>query len=247
MIRIAEVVGTCAEPFVVRDYGCTRILVINRPQARNALTRRMRREFPAYIRAAEEDESVAVIVLTGTGSAFSAGVDLKERRENPTLPPIVPNPADVLNNSRKPVIAAVNGACVTGALEMALSCSFIMASNQASFADTHAMHGIRPRWGQSARLPNAVGLRRARQLQFTGAFIDASTALAWGLVNEVIAHEQLLERCLQVGESIGRAHRGAIAEQLAISRAVETNALAAGINAEHQAHLHADKLGKRAP
>ena len=148
MTAVAEIVGAREEPLVVSDYGRTRVIVINRPQARNAWTRQMRREFPDYIRAADEEESVAVLIVTGMGSAFSAGVDLKERAGDPQ-PPVVPNPAEVLYGSRKPVIAAVNGACVTGALEIALSCSFIIASDQARFADTHARlgrYGVWPGW-----------------------------------------------------------------------------------------------------
>lgn len=246
MTDVAEIVGASEEPFVVRDYGRARLLVINRPQARNALTRQMRREFPAYIRSAGDDESVAVIILTGMGSAFSAGVDLKERRQGPQ-PPVVPNPAEVLCDSRKPVIAAVNGACLTGALEMALGCSFIIASEQARFADTHARLGLVPRWGQSARLPDAVGIRRARQLMLTGAFIDAATALAWGLVNEVVPPARLLERCLEIGESIAGADPGSVAEQLAISRAVEASVLAVGVEAERRACARLDSMRSHSP
>lgn len=241
MTDVAEVVGASEDPFVVRDYGRTRIIVINRPRARNALTRLMRREFPGCIRAADQDDSVALVILTGMGSAFSAGVDLKERAQDPQ-PPVVPNPAEVLQGARKPVIAAVNGACVTGALEMALSCSFIIASDQARFADTHARLGLLPRWGQSARLPDAIGVRRARQLMLSGEFIDAATALHWGLVNEVVPQAQLLDRCLRIGESIADAERGSVEEQLLISRTVETTALAAGMEAERRSGARLDAL-----
>jgi len=209
MMDVAEIVGASEESFVVRDYGPARIIVINRPHARNALTRAMRREFPGYMRAADRDESVAVVILTGMGSAFSAGVDLKERARDPQ-PPVVPNPAEVIHGAHKPVIAAVNGACVTGALEIALSCSFIIASDQARFADTHARLGLVPRWGLDMRLPDAVGVRRARQLMLTGEFIDATTARDWGLVNEVVPQAQLLDRCLQIGVSIAGAGSDAV-------------------------------------
>jgi enoyl-CoA hydratase len=247
MTVVAEIVGTSDEPFVVKDNGRTRIIVINRPQARNALTRQMRRDFPAYIRSADQDESVAAVILTGMGSAFSAGVDLKERVPGSPQPPVVPNPAEVLCESRKPVIAAVNGACVTGALEIALSCSFIIASDEARFADTHSRVGLPSRWGQSARLPDAVGLRRARQLMFTGAFIDASTALAWGLVNEVVPHGQLLDRCLQIGEAIASAHPGSVAEQLSVSREIEAGVVAVGMEAERRSCARWGPLRRGSP
>lgn len=201
----ADLVGSSEEPFVIADRGCVRFLILNRPQARNALTRQMRKDFPALLAAADADPAIAAIVLTGVDPAFCAGVDLKERGLGAPPPPVRPDPAVTLRRMRKPVIAAVNGACATGALEMALSCSFIIASDKARFADTHAKIGIFPMWGQSALLPRAIGIRRARQMMLTGAFIDADTACQWGIANEVVAHDGLLGRCLEIGGAIGAA------------------------------------------
>jgi enoyl-CoA hydratase len=135
MTRVAELVGENADPFVILDRDHVRIIVMNRPAARNALTRQMRRDFPAIIEAADHDDAVSVLILTGMDPAFSAGVDLKERASG-ALAPVRPNPGEVLRGAHKPIIAAVNGSCVTGALEMALSCSFIIASTKARFADS---------------------------------------------------------------------------------------------------------------
>jgi enoyl-CoA hydratase len=118
----------------------------------------------------------------------------------------VPNPGEAIRALQKPVIAAVNGPCATGALEMALSCSFVIASEQARFADTHAKVGLFPRWGQCTLLTQAVGLRRARQLMLTGQFIDAPQALQWGIVNEIVAADRLLARCLKLGEAIAASN-----------------------------------------
>jgi len=208
---------------------------MNRPGARNALTRQMRRDFPGIIAAADGDNSVGVVILTGMDPAFSSGVDLKERESGAPAQPITPNPGDVLRAVHKPTIAAVNGSCVTGALEMALSCSFIIASPQARFADTHAKVGLVPRWGQTALLPNAIGVRRAKQMMLTGAFIGADTALAWGLVNEISPDNRLLDRCLDLAEQIAGAHRESIATQLLALRDSEKAALAAGHEAEKRA------------
>jgi enoyl-CoA hydratase len=93
---------------------------------------------------------------------------------------------------RKPVIGAVNGVAITGGLEVALACDFLVASEQARFADTHARVGIQPGWGLTVLLPQAVGLRRAREMSATGNFVDAATALSWGLVNHVVPHGELL-------------------------------------------------------
>ena len=239
MMRMAELIGASSEPLLSIKHGSSRLLVLNRPAARNALTRQMRRDFPALLAAADADESAAALILTGADPAFSAGVDLKERVAG-AAPPVTPHPGDVLRAVRKPLIAAVNGACVTGALEMALSCSFIIASSEARFADTHARVGLVPRWGQTALLPDAIGFRRARQMMLSGEFIDARTAFEWGLVNEVVPHAELIERCLALGDEIARAAAKSVAVQMRSSQASAAAALAAGLEAERRAHLDWD-------
>jgi len=90
------------------------------------------------------------------------------------------------------VIGAINGAAVTGGFELALQCDFLVASEKAAFGDTHARVGLLPGWGLSVLLPQAIGVRRAREMSATGNFVDARTALDWGLVNHVVPHEDLL-------------------------------------------------------
>ena len=102
----------------------------------------------------------------------------------------------------KPVIGAVNGVAVTGGFELALACDFLVASERARFADTHARIGVQPGWGLTVLLPQAVGIRRARELSLTGNFLDAETALAWGLVNHVVAHDELLPTARQLAADI---------------------------------------------
>ena len=92
----------------------------------------------------------------------------------------------------KPLIGAVNGVAVTGGLELALACDFLVASEHARFADTHSRVGIQPGWGLTVALPAAVGVRRAKEMSATGNFVDAATALSWGLVNHVVAHGELM-------------------------------------------------------
>src|SRR5690606_22651660 len=91
-----------------------------------------------------------------------------------------------------PVIGAVNGVAITGGFEVALACDYLVASERARFADTHARVGIMPGWGLTVLLAEAVGVRRAKELSTTGNFLDATTALQWGLVNHVVPHEELL-------------------------------------------------------
>lgn len=227
----ADLVAGSADSIVVADRGGVRFIVLNRPEARNALSRQMRRDFAQIVAAADADPEVTAIVLTGMDPAFSAGVDLKEHSEGPQ-PRIRPHPAEVLRGAAKPVIAAVNGPCVTGALEMALSCSFIVAADQARFADTHAKVGIFPAWGQLALLARAIGVRRARQMLLTGAPIDAATARDWGLVNEIVPLADLLGRCVEIGTAIAACDARSVAFQLRGLRESESLQLDAALAVE---------------
>jgi enoyl-CoA hydratase len=204
----------------VDDDNGIRILTIDRPEAKNALDGSLRSELRAAAAAADRDDNVRVVILTAVDPVFSAGVDFKQLERGPgeTGSPLDVTPAGALRAMRKPVICAVNGACVSGALEVALSCTFIVASERARFADTHAMLGVVPTWGLTALLPRAVGVRMAREMSITGAFIDATQAQRLGLVNHVVPHDQLLaftrELAAQipansaVGEMLGLYDRG---------------------------------------
>jgi enoyl-CoA hydratase/carnithine racemase len=204
----------------VDDDNGIRILTIDRPEAKNALHGSLRSELRAAAAAADRDDSVRVVILTAVDPVFSAGVDFKQLERGPgeTGSPLDVTPAGALRAMRKPVICAVNGACVSGALEVALSCTFIVASERARFADTHAMLGVVPTWGLTALLPRAVGVRMAREMSITGAFIDATQAHRLGLVNHVVPHDQLLAFTHElaarvpansaVGEMLGLYDRG---------------------------------------
>lgn len=176
-------------------------ITINRPEARNALSRAVIKGLRAAVRDAQADDHVDVLILTGADPAFCAGLDLKELGSDagggsvtdaqPTADtpvaergPLPPGP--------KPVIGAINGAAITGGFELALACDFLVASDRARFADTHARVGIQPWWGLTVLLPQAIGLRRAREMSATGNFCDAQKALEWGLVNHVVPHDDLL-------------------------------------------------------
>lgn len=175
-----------------------RTLTLNRPQARNALSSQLRREFFSALAEAEADEAVDVVIITGTDPVFCAGLDLKELGDTTELPDISPKwPA-----MRKPVIGAINGAAVTGGLELALYCDILVASDQARFADTHARVGLLPTWGLSVRLPQKVGVGLARRMSLTGDYLSAADALRAGLVTEVVPHEQLLDTARAVASSI---------------------------------------------
>ena len=175
------------------------VVTLNRPEKRNALNRELQRALPRVVADLDAHDDVDAIVLTGADPAFCAGVDLTELGSGSrdlVLPRVQDGDAAVapgpLPPRATPVVGAVNGVAVTGGLELALACDFLVASERARFADTHARVGVMPGWGLTVLLPQAVGLRRAREMSATGNYVDADTALAWGLVNHVVAHEELL-------------------------------------------------------
>jgi enoyl-CoA hydratase len=177
------------------DRVCT--VTLNRPDARNAMSSELQRDLAAAIAAAEADEDVDVVVLTGTDPAFCAGLDLRELGS--TAANLVGgddgehrSPFTVLWTMTKPVIGAINGPAVTGGFELALGCDFLVASERATFGDTHARVGVTPGGGMSVFLPQTVGLRRAKEMSLTGNFMDAQEAFAFRLVNHVVPHEELL-------------------------------------------------------
>jgi enoyl-CoA hydratase len=193
----------------IRSEGVLTV-VFDRPAARNALTVAMRQRLEELCAAVDEDDDIAVVVLTGTDPAFCAGADMKEIAAlGRALPPT--DPGRAIRSVRKPVVGAVNGPCVTGGLEIALSCDFLVASESACFADTHAHLGVLPRWGMSALLPRAVGVRWAKELSGTRAVIGPADALRIGLVNHVVPHVQLAARVREITDSIRRGQPSAVA------------------------------------
>lgn len=169
-------------------------ITLNRPDARNAQSSNVLRLLNERLDRAEHDDDVDVIVLTGTDPAFCAGLDLKELGSSGgnlggggssggrgPFPRVT-----------KPLIGAVNGVAVTGGFELALNCDFLVASEHAKFGDTHSRVGVMPGWGLTVLLPQAIGVRRAREMSFTGNFMGAEEALAFGLVNHVVSHDELL-------------------------------------------------------
>ncbi len=186
---------------VQRDRGVV-TFVLNRPASRNALSVALVRALKAAFEDFGRDDSARVGILTGADPAFCAGLDLKEfsapdspRAEVTALTVSIPRIA-------KPLIAAVNGPAMTGGLELALGCDFILASEQARFGDTHLKIGALSGSGMNSRLPHAVGLRWAKQMVLTCQPLDAATALRIGLANEVLPHAELLPRARALARTI---------------------------------------------
>jgi enoyl-CoA hydratase len=181
------------------------VVTLNRPQARNALNAALRTALPAAMAACDTSDDVDVIVLTGADPAFCAGVDLKSIATEPRTQVDKSFDDELLRpfpETTKPVIGAINGAAITGGLEVALACDILVASEQARFADTHARVGIMPGLGLTVLLAEAVGRRRAHEMSITGNFVDAQTALVWGLVNHVVPHEELLSFSCQLAPDV---------------------------------------------
>lgn len=187
-------------PLVTLDRdGNVAVVTLNRPEAMNALSAALRAELAATMVELEADSSIHVVILTGAGDrAFTAGLDLKELGADTSnlgdanATDAQRNPVKAIEGCSKPVIGAINGVAITGGFELALACDVLIASTNARFADTHARVGILPGWGLSQKLSRLIGIYRARELSFTGNFLDAQTARDWGLVNRVVAPEDLL-------------------------------------------------------
>ena len=185
-------------------------ITLNRPAARNALSSEVLRLLPQLMHRAEADDEVDVVVLTGSDPAFCAGLDLKELGD--TAGNLGGRGADGRPHASgvrgpfpqlsKPLIGAVNGVAITGGFELALNCDFLIASEHAKFGDTHSRVGVMPGWGLTVLLPQAIGVRRAREMSFTGNFMLADEALQWGLVNRVVPHDELLSTTRQVARDI---------------------------------------------
>lgn len=181
------------------------IVTLNRPEAMNALSRDLRKDFVKVFAACAADPDIRAIILTGSGKAFCAGFDLKELGSNDTAS--TAEEADnvvarAMSAFGGPIIGAINGHCITGGFEMALACDILIASENARFADTHARVGMLPGWGLSQKLPRLIGLSRAREMAFTGAAISAPQAYEWGLVNHVVAADELLPRAIKMAQDI---------------------------------------------
>ncbi|SKB28400.1 enoyl-CoA hydratase [Sphingopyxis flava] len=196
---------------VTRDDAVATV-TLNRPEAMNALSRALRAELAAAMRDLAADESVRAIVLTGAGTrAFTAGLDLKELgadTENlgaANAESADENPVKAIELCPQPVIGAINGVAITGGFEVALACDILLASTNARFADTHARVGVMPGWGLSQKLSRIIGIGRAKELSLTGNFLGAEEARDWGLVNRVVAPEELLPAAQALARDIASA------------------------------------------
>jgi enoyl-CoA hydratase/carnithine racemase len=183
---------------ITEDRGPVRHVVLNRPEKRNAMNQELLRALGETLRSAAADESVHCVVLRGEGPVFSAGVDLGELAESAgqvgVMRPfrqVFLDCANLCEEMAKPVVCQIHRTCVGGALEVALGCDLRIASSDGQFGLPEVRFGIIPDVGGSTRLPAVVGLGRAKELIMTAKMIDATEAERIGLVNRVVAPEEL--------------------------------------------------------
>ena len=217
--------------------GAVATITLNRPEAMNALTPAMLHTLGDHLLALAEDASVRVIVLTGAGKAFSAGVDLKAlgkvELRNGAVGEILDAPArrliDAIDAAPQPVIAKVNGHCYTGALEIALACDLLVMAAEAGLGDTHAKWGLRPSWGMSQRLARRVGSQRARELSFTARTVRGEEAARLGLASQVVPRDKLDLTVAELCEQIEANSPQAIAAYKDLYRRTEGAGLDEGL------------------
>lgn len=217
MLRLPDGGSTIAmsEPVVlVTKEGGIATVTLNRPEKLNALNRELRSNFCRVMQELRDDPEAGVVIITGAGRAFCAGLDLRElgadsSRESGAVVSdgTTVSFITVIEEMNVPVIAAVNGFAVTGGFELVLACDMIVASEDAQFADTHARVGVMPGGGMTARLPRAIGIRKAKELSLTGNYLGARDAERMGLVNRVVPQGEALREAQAIAAQILSANQ----------------------------------------
>lgn len=177
------------------------VLSLNRPEALNALSPSMFVELREYVdEIAARADDIGCVILRGNGRSFSAGNDLKaiQSGERAPGPHFQAETLDAIEQLPQPVIAAVQGHCYTGSLELALACDLLVCGESARFCDTHGKWGLSPTWGMSQRLPRRIGLLRAKEMMFSGRVVDAAEAVQIGLANKVVPDESLAGAAMEM-------------------------------------------------
>merc|ERR1711976_143659 len=214
------------------------LVTLSRPEAKNALNKQLTEELAQCLDGLRSDPDLRALVLTGSGSAFCAGVDLKDPL---FADPQMMNKAKLqgpsfylwqMRHLQVPTIAAVNGPCITGGMEIALQCDLILASTAAVFRDTHTTYGIFPGGGMSQILPRMVGVQRARFMSLTGTPIDGRTAAAWGLACAVVEPDQLMPEALRIAASIAKKDPTAVAKFRSLINEAQGRSLPAALDFE---------------
>mgnify|MGYP003572908423 FL=1 len=222
------------------------IITLNRPDAMNALSSELMSELCRVFREWQADRSVRAAILTGAGRAFCAGLDLKEMAASDAGLGAFSIHGEhdlyrAMADFDRPIIVAVNGVAATGGFELALMGDILLASNEARFADTHCRVGLAPGWGLSQKLARIIGPSRAREAHFTGNFISAEQAEAWGLVSRVTDPGQLMSEARQLASDIADC----VPETVVVYKQLVNDGLdmdmGAGLAMERRVMVHANR------
>jgi enoyl-CoA hydratase len=206
------------ENVLVEKKGKVAVVMVNRPQALNALNTLTLSEIGQAFAELAEDEEVRCIVLTGAGEkAFVAGADIKEMHQmgveaSRRYSRLGVEMMRAIAKCPQPVIAAVGGFCLGGGLELALSCDFIYAGERAKLGQPEVTLGVTPGFGATQHLPRRVGKAAAKELLYTGEMIPAEAARELGLVNKVFPQESLMEETMKTAEKIAANAAYAVAQ-----------------------------------
>ena len=221
----------------VHREGAVVTVTLDRPDALNALTPAMLHALGDALDAIAADAGARVVVLTGAGRAFSAGVDLKALGQVPLDGGAVGDLLDLparrvtalLTTMPQIAIAKVNGFCFTGALELVLACDLVVVAEEAKLADTHAKFGLRPSWGMSQRLIRLVGVARARELSYTARTFTGAEAAAWGLAARAVPLAELDDAVAELAATLFGNSAGALAAAKDLYRVALDSGLADGL------------------
>ncbi len=225
------------------------MLTMNRPTVMNALSSELFFSLQEAFEDCQKDKNVRVVILTGAGKAFCGGLDLKELASMDGAFDQIPIGEGThaffkaINEFDRPIIGAINGATITGGFELALACDILIASPDARFADTHARVGIIPGAGMSQKLPRLIGINRAKELSFTGNFLNADKAEIWGLVNRVVPPAELLPVCIALAEDIASSDLTMIKKYKQLINQGYNGTLSDGIELEMKTHLENAQSG----
>ena len=217
-------------------------IILNRPERMNAITIDLLKELKDALLSINKDESLSVIILTGAGKAFSAGVDLRQLEANGTdvssggvgkeLDKHANEVIKLLEESPKAIISKINGFCFTGGLELALAADLIYIANEAKLGDTHAILGFRPSWGLTQRLPKYIGIARAKELSFTAKTISGIQAVEYGIALESLPREELDSRVNEIALKISKNSPNSIRAYKDLYAAASNKGLAEGLEYE---------------
>ena len=213
-------------------------LIIDRPESLNAMNNQVLDELTMKVNELISDSDVRVIIISGAGDkAFIAGADIKlmqgmNKKEALDFAKKGHLLTNLIENSNKPIIAAVNGYAFGGGSELALSCHIRIASEDAIFAQPEVKIGLLPGWGGTQRLPRIVGKGIANEIILTGMNISAERAYAIGLVNKVVKKDDLISNCNEIAEAIIRNSPNAINESIALINTSSNIDLKSGLEIE---------------